>query len=40
MIGTVSLPSPVRTITVGPGFTPDLLTFTKVAKALAGFQNN
>jgi hypothetical protein len=34
----MSLPSPIRTLTVGPGITPDLLTFHFAAKALAGFQ--
>jgi len=34
----MSLPSPIRTLTVGPGITPDLLSFCTVAKALAGFQ--
>jgi len=34
----MSLPSPIRTLTVGPGITPDLLTFRLTAKALAGFQ--
>lgn len=30
--------SPIRTLTVGPGITPDLLTFEFSPKALAGFQ--
>ena len=35
---TDSLLSPIRTLTVGPGITPDLLTFENSPKALAGFQ--
>ena len=35
---TDSLLSPIRTLTVGPGITPDLLTFEFAPKALAGFQ--
>jgi len=37
----MSLPSPIRTVTVGPGITPDLLTFIANFhhhEALAGFQ--
>jgi hypothetical protein len=34
----MSLPSPIRTLTVGSGITPDLLTFHIAVKALAGFQ--
>lgn len=34
----MSLPSPIRTLTVGSGITPDLLTFTITCEALAGFQ--
>lgn len=35
----ISLPSSIRTITVGPGISPDLLTFllSSQEKALAGF---
>ncbi len=29
--------SPIRTLTVGPGITPDLLSFEFALKALAGF---
>lgn len=32
--------SPIRTITVGSGITPDLLTFLLAQKALAGFQRD
>ena len=37
---TGSLLSPIRTLTVGPGITPDLLTFEFAPKALAGFQHS
>ena len=35
---TESLLSPIRTLTVGSGITPDLLTFKVASEALAGFQ--
>ena len=34
---TESLLSPIRTLTVGPGITPDLLSFEFAPKALAAF---
>ena len=35
-----TLLSPIRTLTVGPGITPDLLTFEFAPKALAGFRHD